>query len=105
MMTGDGWITIAVVVGMVVVMAANLAGPDMVLIAAVTILLLAGIIEPAEAFTGFSNPAVVTIAALFVVAAGVKETGGLDLAARVVLGRPRSLAGGQLRMMFPVAAL
>jgi di/tricarboxylate transporter len=105
MMTGDGWITIAVIIGMVLVMAANLAGPDLVLIAGVTILLLAGIIEPAEAFTGFSNPAVVTIAALFVVAAGVKETGGLDLAARVVLGRPRSLAGGQLRMMFPVAAL
>ena len=105
MLTGDGWITIAVIVGMVVVMAANLAGPDMVLIAAVTILLLTGIIEPSEAFIGFSNPAVVTIAALFVVAAGVRETGGLDLAARVVLGRPRSLAGGQLRMMFPVAAL
>ena len=105
MMTGDGWITIAVIVGMVVVMAANLAGPDMVLIAAVTILLLTGIIEPGEAFTGFSNPAVVTIAALFVVAAGVKETGGLDLIARTVLGRPRALAGGQLRMMFPVAAL
>ena len=105
MLTGDGWITVGVIVGMVVVMAANLAGPDMVLIAAVTILLLAGIIDPAEAFTGFSNPAVVTIAALFVVAAGVKETGGLDLIARTVLGRPRALAGGQLRMMFPVAAL
>lgn len=104
-MTGDGWITVAVIVGMVVVMASNLAGPDMVLIAGVTLLLLTGIIEPSEAFIGFSNPAVVTIAALFVVAAGVKETGGLDLAGRVVLGRPRSLAGGQLRMMFPVAAL
>lgn len=105
MMTGDGWITIAVIVGMVIVMAAHLVGPDLVLIAAVTILLLTGIIEPSEAFTGFSNPAVVTIAALFVVAAGVKETGGLDLAGRIVLGRPRSLAGGQLRMMCPVAAL
>lgn len=105
MMTGDGWITIGVVVGMVVVMAANLVGPDLVLVGGVTVLLLAGIIEPSEAFTGFSNPAVITIAALFVVAAGVKETGGLDLAGRVVLGRPRSLAGGQLRMMFPVSAL
>ncbi len=104
-MTGDGWITIGVIISMVVVMGANLAGPDLVLIAGVTALLLTGIIEPSEAFTGFSNPAVVTIAALFVVAAGVKETGGLDLAGRVVLGRPRSLAGGQLRMMFPVAAL
>lgn len=104
-MTADGWITIAVIVGMVLVMAANVAGPDLVLIAGVTVLLLTGIIDPSEAFTGFSNPAVITIAALFVVAAGVKETGGLDLAARVVLGRPRSLAGAQLRMMFPVAAL
>ncbi|MDH3200626.1 MAG: SLC13 family permease [Myxococcales bacterium] len=104
-MTGDGWITIGVIVGMVVVMAANLAGPDLVLIGALTLLLLSGVLEPAEAFIGFSNPAVVTIAALFIVAAGVKETGGLDLAARVVLGRPRSLAGAQLRMMFPAAAL
>jgi len=105
MMSADGWITIAVIIGMVLVMAANVAGPDLVLIGGVTILLLTGIIDPSEAFTGFSNPAVITIAALFVVAAGVKETGGLDLAARVVLGRPRSLAGAQLRMMFPVAAL
>jgi di/tricarboxylate transporter len=105
MMSADGWITIGVIVAMVLVMAANAAGPDLVLIGGVTILLLAGVIDPSEAFTGFSNPAVITIAALFVVAAGVKETGGLDLAARVVLGRPRSLAGAQLRMMFPVAGL
>ncbi|MEM7434487.1 MAG: SLC13 family permease [Myxococcota bacterium] len=104
-MTADGWITIGVIVGMVAVMAANLAGPDLVLIGGLTALLLLGIIDPSEAFIGMSNPAVITIAALFVVAAGVKETGGLDLAAGLVLGRPRWLAGGQLRMMFPVAAL
>jgi di/tricarboxylate transporter len=105
MMTTDGWLTISVIIGMMIAMIADLAGPDLVLIAAVTILLLTGIIEPSEAFVGFSNPAIITIAALFVVAAGVKETGVLDLVGRVVLGRPRSLAGGQLRMMFPVAAL
>ena len=75
MMTGDGWITIAVIVGMVVVIAANLVQPDLVLVAGVTVLLLTGIIDPSEAFTGFSNPAVITIAALFVVAAGVKKPG------------------------------
>ena len=75
MMSGDGWITIAVIVGMVIVMAANLVGPDLVLIAGVTVLLLTGIIEPSEAFTGFSNPAVITIAALFVVGEGLFRTG------------------------------
>ncbi|MGD8607297.1 MAG: anion permease, partial [Myxococcales bacterium] len=86
MMSAEGWITIGVIVAMVLVMAANAAGPDLVLVAGVTVLLLTGVIEPSEALSGFSNPAVITIAALFVVAAGVKETGGLDLAARVVLG-------------------
>ncbi|MEO0323829.1 MAG: SLC13 family permease, partial [Myxococcota bacterium] len=41
----------------------------------------------------------------FVVAAGVRETGALDLVARWVLGRPRALAGAQLRVMLPVSSL
>ena len=104
-MTPDGWLTIAVIVVMVLVMAFNLAGPDLVLVGGVTLLLAFGVIDPGEAFIGFANPAIVTIAALFVVAAGIKETGGLDFVGRVVLGRPRNLPGSQLRMMFPVAGL
>lgn len=104
-MTGEGWTTIGVIIAMVVIMAIDLAAPDVVLIGGLTLLLAFGIIDPGEAFIGFSNPAIVTIGALFVVAAGVKETGGLDYAARIVLGRPRNLSGGQLRMMLPVAGL
>lgn len=93
------------IVAMVLIMAFNLAGPDLVLVGGLTILLTLGIIEPTQAFVGFSNPAIVTVGALYVVAAGIKETGGLDFVGRVVLGRPRALAGGQLRMMYPVAGL
>ncbi len=104
-MTGDGWTTVGVIVAMVIVMAIDLAAPDLVLVGGLTVLLAFGILEPAQAFVGFANPAIVTIGALFVVAAGVKETGGLDYVARVVLGRPRNLSGAQLRMMLPVAGL
>lgn len=104
-MSTDGWITVSAVAAMVLAMALNLAGPDMVLVAGLTVLLAFGVIEPAEAFIGFSNHAVVTIAALFVVAAGVRETGGLDYIARRVLGAPRFLWGAQLRMMIPVSGL
>ncbi len=104
-MTIDAWLTIAVIVGMVIVMAMNLAGPDLTLVGGLTLLLALGIVDPADAFVGFANPAIVTIGALFVVAAGVKETGGLDYVGRVVLGRPRVLWGGQLRMMYPVAGI
>ncbi|MFW5875129.1 MAG: SLC13 family permease [Myxococcota bacterium] len=101
----DAWLTVGVTAGTVVVMALNLTGPDVVLLAGLTLLLAAGVVAPQEAFAGFSNPAVITIAALFVVAAGVRETGGLDFVGRRVLGLPRSLAVGQLRMMLPVSSI
>ncbi len=104
-MTTDGWVTIGVVAAMVAAMVASLAGPDLVLVAGLTVLLATGVLEPAEAFQGFANPAVVTIGALFVVAAGVQQTGALDYVARRVLGTPRNIAGAQLRVMVPVGAL
>ena len=90
---------------MVVAMTLNLAGPDLVLVAGLTLLLAFGVVGPDEAFSGFANPAVVTIAALLIVAAGVRETGLLDYVGRRVLGTPRALADAQMRVMFPVGAL
>ena len=104
-MNAQGWTTVVVVLAMVALMALNIAGPDMVLVAGLTVLLTTGVIDPAEAFSGFSNPAVGTIAALFVVAAGIRETGALDFVARTVLGRPGSVAGAQMRIMLPVGVL
>lgn len=104
-MTSDGWITLGVVGAMVVAMTLNLAGPDLVLVAGLTLLLAFGVVGPEQAFSGFANPAVVTIAALLIVAAGVRETGLLDYVGRRVLGTPRALAGAQMRVMFPVGAL
>ena len=101
----DAWVTFAVVAAIVAALAANLAGPDLVLVAGVTLLLALGVLDPADAFVGFANPAVVTIGALLVVAAGVRETGALEYTARRVLGQPRSLAAAQLRLMLPVSAL
>ena len=87
-MSTEGWTTVGVVLAMVVVMALNVAGPDMVLAAALTLLLALGVLEPAEALSGFANPALGTIAALFVVAAGIRETGALDFIGRTVLRLP-----------------
>ena len=101
----DAWLTVGVIGAMVLVMAFNLAGPDLVLIGGLTVLLAAGVIAPSQAFVGFSNPAVITIAVLFVVAAGIRQTGGLDYIGRGVLGKPRTIAGAQLRMIFPVATI
>ncbi len=104
-MPWEAWTTLAVTLLLLVAMARNVAGPDLVLVGGLTLLLALGIVDPAHALAGFANPAVITVAALFVVAAGLRETGGLDYLARRVLGRPRSLLGAQVRMMAPVVTM
>ncbi|MGD8858615.1 MAG: SLC13 family permease [Myxococcales bacterium] len=99
----EAWTTLALVAAMVVAMMRNLAGPDMILLAGLSVLLALGILTPRQAFAGFSNTGMLTIAVLFVVAAGVQETGGMDAAVTRALGQPRSTAAAQLRMMLPVS--
>jgi di/tricarboxylate transporter len=73
--------------------------PDMVMIGGVVLLLAAGVITPDEALKGMSNEGMVTVAALFVVAAAVERTGALASLVDRTLGRPKSLATAQVRTM------
>jgi len=104
-MTTDAWITLGLTVAMIVAMIRNVASPDVILLAGLTSVLGLGILTPQEAFAGFSNTGMLTIAVLFVVSAGIQETGGLDYIVGRLLGQPRSLAAAQLRMMLPVSAI
>ncbi len=73
--------------------------PDMVMIGGVVLLMALGVLTPQEALTGMSNQGMVTVAGLFVVAAAVDRTGALGSVVSRVLGRPKSLASAQLRIM------
>ncbi len=89
-MTLEGWICIGLVLFILAALIKNLAPPDLLFVGAAALLALLGIITPAEAFSGFSNPGMLTVAALFVVAAGLRETGVLDHLGRRVLGRAKT---------------
>lgn len=104
-MSFDAWLTVSVIVVAVVVMARGLAAPDIALSGTMGVLLLFGIITPREAAEGFGNEGMLTVAVLFVVAAGIDATGALDGPIRRLLGHPKSVATAQLRMMIPLAAL
>ncbi|MCX7404854.1 MAG: SLC13 family permease, partial [Planctomycetia bacterium] len=79
--------------------------PDMVMIGGVVVLLAAGVLTPEEALKGMSNEGMLTVAALFVVAAAIERTGGLAALVERSLGRPESLASAQLRSMIAPAAV
>src|SRR5690606_39232924 len=78
---------------------------DMVLMSALAFLLITGVLDPAQTLGGFANPGVITIATLYVVAAGLKETGAVQWIARHLLGHPASARGAQLRMIKPTGIL
>lgn len=96
--------TALVVVAMFVAMARGLAQPSVAIVSAVIVLLVCGVIDEREAFSGFGNPAPITVAALYVLARSVEETGVL----RPLLKRTLSPQGGirtnLLRVCLPSAA-
>ncbi len=97
--------TLAVVLVALTAMVRQVAAPDMILMAALLSLALAGILTPLETFAGFANPAVATIGALFMVSAALRGTGALDLTVGRFLGGARGLTAGAIRITAPVATL
>ncbi len=104
-MEWQGWYTLAVVLVALVAMVRELAPADMVMMAALFAIAGAGILTPVETFTGFANPAVAAIGALFMVSAALRETGALDMTLGRFLARARDIGRGTVRICLPVATL
>ena len=65
----QGWFTISIVGLLLVAMVMGIAAPDLILMAGLIALALAGVLTPEETFSGFANPAMATVAALFILSA------------------------------------
>ena len=77
-MNADAWITLLVICATVVVLARDLLAPALTILGGTILLLVLGVITPQEAFQGFSNPAPITVAALYVLARAVVKAGTLQ---------------------------
>ena len=104
-MAWEAWLTISVVIGVLGVLSVTRLAPDMVFLGGLTVLVVGGVLTPADAFAGLGNQGLITVAVLYVVVTGLEETGGIHWIVHRVLGRPRSLPRAQLRLMSPVAFL
>ncbi len=78
-MSLEAGFTILVVVVTVFFIARDTVSPEVVLGAALVVLTATGVIDVEAALAGFSNPAIATIAAMFVIAAGLRATGTLEV--------------------------
>jgi len=103
-MTWQAWLTLLVVAAILFALARDRVAPPVAVMSGVILLFIAGVITPAQAFAGFSNPAPFTVAALYVLAHAIVKTGVLQPAIPVILGgdgRRRRQLG---RLLIPSAA-
>jgi di/tricarboxylate transporter len=91
----EAWLTIVVTVGVLIALAQERPA-DLVFMAALVILTLAGVLNVETAFRGFVSNSLLMVAALFVITAGLKETGVVDMIGQRVLGPASTEFGGLL---------
>lgn len=108
-------VTILMVVAVLATLAFTRVSPDAVLLGAVAGLTLVpipsetgwsfGVVSAGEALSGFGNPGLLTVAVLFVVVTGLRETGAIDLVGSGLLGKPKTVRGAIGRLFVPVCGL
>ena len=81
-MTPEIALVLALCVASVVLFATEWLPYDLGALLLILVLGLSGVLTPSEALAGFANPAVVTVGAMFILAAGVLRTGALAFVER-----------------------
>ncbi len=77
---------------------------DVVSFSALMVCVLIGLVPSEVAFTGFSHPAVITVAAVLIVSRGLAASGAIDRIAHIVVPPMKNLAG-QIGVMSGFAAV
>ena len=101
----QAWITVGVLVLTLGLLISEKLAAELVLLAAMLTLLTLGVLDPKQALSGFANEGMITVAAMYIVAAGLRDTGAIDFVVHRLLGRPRHLASAQFKVMLPTVAL
>ena len=97
------WYTSLLLLAMTVVLVREWVDIEIAVTVTLLLLIIGKVITPQEAFRGFSNIGVLSIAILFVVAGSIKSTGLLGELNHVIYGSKKSsLVRKMFRLLFPV---
>lgn len=103
-MSWEAWFVLAVVCGVLLLLVRDAIAPAVAMAGGMVAVLAAGIVTPQQALAGFSNPAPLTVAALFVLARAVEKTGALTPLVRSTLGSNPGRRLSLARLVVPTAA-
>ena len=97
-MPSDSLIFVVVLAAMFAALVSRRVSPAVGVVGALMALFLIGVIDSKQALQGFSNPAPVTIACMYVVAGAIDRTGALNPIVRSLTGA-RTAAAGLVRVL------
>mgnify|MGYP001828864476 CR=1 FL=1 len=95
-MTPEIALTLSILILAVILFVTEWIRVDLVALFVLVALAITGLVTPAEALSGFSNPAVVTVWAVFILSAGLYSTGVANIIGRQVL---RLSGQGEVRLL------
>ena len=99
----QAWLTLVLLVVMFSVLAWGKFPTWLVFAATLTAMMTLKLASPQALVKGFSNTGVLTVAALFPVAAGMYATGAISLLSHRLIGQPKTGTSANLRILPPVA--
>ncbi len=102
-MTVNAWLTLALLVGMFLLLLWNRLPIWLVFIGTITVAMTLKLAPAAALLKGYSNTGVITVAALYPVAAGMYATGAISLISERLIGLPRSITAAQVRILVPIS--
>lgn len=103
-MTFEIIIVLISLIGMLAALIADKMRPGMILFSVLVIFLCAGILSPKEMLEGFSNKGMITVAMLFLVSEGIRQSGALTKLIKKLLPVDNTnVIKSQVRMLLSIA--
>ncbi|MDZ7744518.1 MAG: SLC13 family permease [Candidatus Saccharibacteria bacterium] len=96
-------ITLLVLAGIFISLLRGLVAPSVAFLIGLAALVITDIVSINEAFVGFSNQSLITIASLFVIARAIENTVQVDKITAKLFGASKSIRRGLIRIMAPVS--
>ncbi|MCK5222752.1 MAG: SLC13 family permease, partial [Candidatus Aminicenantes bacterium] len=97
--------TSLILIALTTILVLELIEVDIAIFSSLILLIIGGVIDVKEAFSGFSNHGMLTVAFLFVVAGALQKTAAIDQFGHVVLGRGKKTSITLLRFLPGVASI
>lgn len=101
----DFWIISLILAGTLYLLITEKISVDLTAVGLIVALVVSGLLTPREAVSGFANPAVITVGAMFVVSRGLMRTGGVEFLGRQVIRVARKNVTAALALILIVVAV